>query len=67
MSRPDYCEIPGDDQPGGREPCPQCGATYEGNDPVRGVCQARYGHRPKSYIRIVLIDKRNCDVVASTR
>lgn len=50
--RPDYC-LALDEQ----TPC-ACGATVEGKDPVRGVCQARYNWpKPEPLIQIVLIDK----------
>jgi len=55
MTRPKYC--PCENQ---IDPCPACGATIEGNDPVRGVCQATHGIEPSSLfelVEIVLIDK----------
>lgn len=40
-------------------PCPACGATVEGNDPVRGVCQALYGYRDMSWLpQLTLVDKK---------
>lgn len=33
-ARPDYCPLPDDDTPEGLLPCPACGATIDGNDPV---------------------------------
>lgn len=64
MTRPDYCPCE-NEKP---DPCPACGATVEGNDPVRGVCQARSMSRPpEPLVRLVLIDKRTGDIVASTR
>ncbi len=40
------------------DPCPLCGATVSGNDPVRGVCQYP-SPPPTDYgIRIILIDKK---------
>jgi hypothetical protein len=64
VNRPDYCMIPDEGQPGWEGPCPGCGATVEGKDPVRGVCQARYnGPRPEPLIRVVLIDKRTGEIV----
>lgn len=51
--RPDYCEAIDEDTP-----C-VCGATKEGKDPVRGVCQARNnGPKPMPLVEIILIDKR---------
>jgi len=62
--RPQYCEAPPEES---GVPC-ICGATVEGNDPVRGVCQARFnGPKPQPLIQIVLIDKVSGEVVASTR
>lgn len=47
--RPEYCEAIDEDTP-----C-ICGATKEGNDPVRGVCQARIPRsKPEPYLRIIL-------------
>lgn len=47
--RPEYCEAIDEDTP-----C-VCGATKEGNDLVRGVCQARIPQsRPEPYLRIIL-------------
>lgn len=63
MSRPEYCPCK-DETP---DPCPACGATESGNDPVRGVCQARRGYRRESDLQLVLIDKQTGDIVASTR
>lgn len=58
--RPDYCP---DDLSEGT-PCPRCGATEDGNDQVRGVCQARFsGPEPKPLVRVVLIDKRTGQIV----
>jgi hypothetical protein len=45
-ARPDYCAIPDEGQPGSDGPCPACGATISGDDPVRGVCQARHNGPP---------------------
>lgn len=60
--RPAYCEAIDEDTP-----C-ICGATKEGADPVRGVCQARRsGPKPQPLVHIVLIDKVTGEVVASTR
>jgi len=70
--RPDYCpDLDADDLVfpiGPHRPCPACGATVNGKDPVRGVCQARYTtRRPPCPVQIVLIDKDTGEVVASTR
>ncbi len=60
--RPNYCEAIDEETP-----C-ICGATKEGNDPVRGVCQARYnGRKPQSLLQLVLLDKDTGEIVASTR
>ena len=54
-----YCDAKEDE-----DPCPCCGATLSGNDPVRGVCQARYNRpRPTPLLEIVLIDRRTGKVV----
>lgn len=67
MPRPEYCVIPDEGQPEWDQPCPGCGATQDGNDPVRGVCQARHnGPPPRSLLDFVLVDKRTGEVVAST-
>lgn len=55
MTRPLYCPDLEEDKP-----CPACGATVEGNDPVHGVCQAiRSGPDPRTNqtVRLVLIDR----------
>lgn len=61
--RPDYCpcenEMP--------DPCPVCGATVDGVG-MKGVCKALFQRRrPESLVQIVLIDRRDGKVVASTR
>lgn len=44
-------------------PC-ACGATIEGNDPVRGCCQALNNRpKPEPYIRLVLTDKRTGEII----
>jgi hypothetical protein len=54
MSRPEYCPCD-NDLP---DPCPACGATVKGNDPVHGLCQARTNRpEPKPYLRIILVDR----------
>lgn len=52
-ARPDYCPCEND----APDPCPACGATIEGNDEVRGICQARHGYKPKPYLSVGLVDK----------
>ena len=62
--RPEYCMIPDEGLPGCEGPCPGCGATLAGNDPVRGVCQARRdGRPPRPLVELVLIDKRTGKIV----
>jgi hypothetical protein len=62
-NRPDHCPCK-HERP---DPCPACGATVEGNDPVRGVCQARFNRTaPEPYLSLVLLDKKTGEVVAST-
>ncbi len=54
MDRPDYCPDLNED-----EDCPACGATVDGNDPVRGICQAKHsGPVPKPLVELILI-RRN--------
>lgn len=60
--RPRYCPCE-DETP---DPCPECGATVSGKDPVRGVCQATHGYKRKPDVYLVLIDKHTGEVVAST-
>lgn len=58
--RPKYCEAPPEET---GLPC-ICGATVEGKDPVRGVCQARYcWPKPEPLVRLVLIDKETGEIV----
>jgi len=60
--RPDYCPCE-NEQP---DPCPACGATASGNDPVHGVCQSRFNRSaPKPFLDLVLVDKQSGEVVAS--
>lgn len=63
--RPYYCPCE-DELP---DPCPACGATVSGNDPVRGVCQSlsMKAERRLSPVELVLIDRDTGEVVASTR
>lgn len=57
--RPDYCRA--DDE---SVPCPDCGATADANDPVNGVCQARFsGPPPEPLVRVVLVDKRTGEIM----
>ena len=53
--RPRYCpcyeETP--------DPCPACGATVSGNDPVRGVCQATHNRPPSDYSLSLILTDRN--------
>lgn len=64
MTRPRYCPCENDTP----DPCPACGASVNGSDPVRGVCQAREARpAPKSLVQLVLIDKQSGKIVASTR
>lgn len=54
MTRPDYC--PDDMSEETDDPCPACGATVSGKDPVRGVCQARHnGPRPRPLVELILV------------
>jgi hypothetical protein len=57
--RPDYCPCK-DETP---DPCPACGATVEGADPVRGVCQARYGYRREPDVLLVLTHRDTGEVI----
>lgn len=66
MARPGYCEAGTEGEADYRDPCPGCGATAAGNDPVRGVCQARHnGPAPKPFLELVLIDKRDGKVIVA--
>lgn len=61
MSRPLYCLAEQGD------PCPACGATESGDDPVRGRCQAIHLRPPpEPLVRLVLIDKRTGQVFGET-
>lgn len=60
--RPRYCPCRDESE----DPCPACGATVSGNDPVRGVCQATHGFEPEPLVSLVLIDKHTGEIVAST-
>lgn len=61
--RPEYCPCK-EETP---DPCPACGATVSGNDPVNGVCQARQMRSPPvPFLSLVLVDKNSGEVVAST-
>ena len=60
MTRPNYCPCENETP----DPCPACGATVDGKDSVRGVCQARYMSRPPSgYPRLVLTDRDTGEIV----
>ena len=60
---PYWCEAP-DEETG--LPCPACGATIEGNDPVRGICQAVSGRpKPEPILYFALQDKETGEIVAS--
>jgi hypothetical protein len=56
----DYCPCDAE-QP---DPCPACGARVDGNDPVRGRCQARYSYR-RPPILFFELRRRTCETVAS--
>lgn len=62
MARPEYC--PCKDE--GPDPCPACGATVAGDDPVHGVCQARHGAPPEPFLHLDLVDRRTGETVART-
>lgn len=51
--RPRYCPCH-EETP---DPCPACGATVSGKDPVRGVCQATHGVERKPDVLLVLTDR----------
>ena len=58
--RPEYCEAPPEES---GLTC-ICGATVEGNDPVRGVCQARRNYpKPQPLVTLVLVDKVTGEIV----
>jgi hypothetical protein len=62
----DYCALPDEGEPGWDQPCPACGATIEGNDPVRGICQSRFNRGPpRPILFLQLVDKQTGEVVAS--
>ena len=45
------------------DPCPLCGATLRGDDPVRGICQ-HPDPPPTDYgLRLVLIDRETGKIV----
>lgn len=52
--RPDYCPCLAEDLPEALDPCPACGATVEGNDRVKGVCQAKHQMPPPYQDRAAL-------------
>lgn len=57
--KPLYCPCK-EDSP---DPCPACGATASGDDPVHGVCQAIRGYRAPEDVQLVLINKKTGEVV----
>lgn len=60
MARPEYCPCE-EETP---DPCPACGATVAGDDPVRGICQARrLGPPPRPLVEFVLVDKATGEVI----
>lgn len=59
MARPEYCPCHSETP----DPCPACGATVSGADPVRGVCQSRRGYRRQPDVILVLTDKRTGEVI----
>lgn len=58
--RPDYCEADADDLSfpiGPHRPC-ICGATVDGKDRVRGICQAKHnGPKPEPLVRLVVVHR----------
>ncbi len=66
--RPEYCPpLDADDLVfpiGPHRPCPACGATVEGKDPVRGVCQARHPYpRSEPLVRFILTDRDTGEII----
>ncbi len=61
MPRPEYC--PCHDE--GPDPCPACGATVKGDDPVSGFCQARCsGRDPREWMpRLVLVHRDTGELI----
>lgn len=54
MPRPEWCSDDLDDTKD--DPCPLCGATPSGKDPVRGVCQAWHNRpRPRPLVELILV------------
>lgn len=53
MTRQLYCPCENETP----DPCPACGATVAGNDPVRGVCQALRGRQPQPLVELVLVHR----------
>jgi hypothetical protein len=43
------------------DPCPKCGATVSGNDPVNGVCQAG-----ATWDRAEVAERERCAKIADT-
>lgn len=68
MARPDYCGVVDADDLafpiGPHRPCPACGATVEGKDPVRGVCQAQSPYpKPEPLVRLVLTHRDTGELI----
>lgn len=59
MARPEYCPCHSETP----DPCPACGATVSGRDPVRGVCQARKGAYRPPLVTLVLTDKTTGEII----
>ncbi len=58
--RPKYCEAPPEES---GLPC-ICGATVEGKDPVRGVCQALHNYpKPVPLVRLVLVHRDTGELI----
>lgn len=57
--RPQFCPVENETP----DPCPACGATVSGNDPVHGVCQARKFKPRYRGIEIILTDKDTGEIV----
>ena len=59
-NKPNYCPCENESL----TPCPACGATVSGNDPVRGVCQAKHGVKPDApSVIVVLINRRTGEII----
>lgn len=53
MKRIEYCPCDND----APDPCPACGATLSGDDPVRGICQAESLRYPFENPKIILVHR----------